>query len=218
MTTIGDISPVSQRRIPYLQGRHGIFSVLWTWLFRLGSFGPGFLSSRAFRPGHYAGIDDAAPGFMARAAASLAGQAICRYGSLMTGAVPGRSARGRMPPAAARSCPRPPCSDLCGCAGHAQPQGQGGQPDRFGASGGLSGDVDAERGVGDEHAQSSTDQRLVAKTRTSSRAISSSAHSSAAASITCSQLSSTSSSCRRASTRADVASWPGLASLGHWWD
>jgi len=34
-------------------GRHGIFSVLWTWLFRLGSFGPGFLSSRAFRPGHY---------------------------------------------------------------------------------------------------------------------------------------------------------------------
>src|SRR6266849_8635242 len=61
MTTIGDISPVPQRRIPWSTGRHGIFSVLWTWLFRLGSFDPGFLSSRAFRPGYYADIDDAAP-------------------------------------------------------------------------------------------------------------------------------------------------------------
>lgn len=49
MTTIGDISPVPQRRIPCLQGRHGISSVLLTWLFRPGSVGPGFLSRLGLR-------------------------------------------------------------------------------------------------------------------------------------------------------------------------
>ena len=40
MTTICEISSMSQRRMPCLQG--GVFPVLCTWLFRPDSFGPGY--------------------------------------------------------------------------------------------------------------------------------------------------------------------------------